>query len=118
MSDWRLLIDSPTDGVANMARDEALLVGVGEGASPPTMSWPIPHCLMIEPTETESLRTLDRFADTMIKIAIEAKETPDVLKNAPHNAKVSRLDEVTAARKPNVRWTLEKEKREKRKEKK
>ncbi len=34
---FRLLIDSPTDGVANMARDEALLVGVGEGASPPTM---------------------------------------------------------------------------------
>jgi len=74
------------------------------GFHPPTMSWPIPHCLMIEPTETESLRTLDRFADTMIKIAIEAKETPDVLKNAPHNAKVSRLDEVTAARKPNIRW--------------
>ncbi|MCZ6655166.1 MAG: aminomethyl-transferring glycine dehydrogenase subunit GcvPB [Planctomycetota bacterium] len=88
------------------------------GFHPPTMSWPIPNCLMIEPTETESLRTLNRFADTMIKIAVEARETPDVLKNAPHNAKVSRLDEVTAARKPNVRWTLEKEKREKRKEKK
>ena len=37
MSNWRLLIDSPADGVTNMARDEALLVGVGEGASPPTM---------------------------------------------------------------------------------
>jgi len=74
------------------------------GFHPPTMSWPIPHCLMIEPTDTESLRTLDRFADTMIQIAAEAKETPDVLKNAPHNAKVSRLDEVIAARKPNVRW--------------
>lgn len=88
------------------------------GFHPPTMSWPIPHCLMIEPTETESLRTLDRFADAMIKIAAEARETPEVLKQAPHNAKVSRLDEVTAARKPNVRWVLGEEKREKRKEKK
>ncbi len=75
------------------------------GFHPPTMSWPIPHCLMIEPTETESLRALGAFADTMINIAREANQNPEILKNAPHNAKVSRLDEVTAARKPNVRWT-------------
>ena len=88
------------------------------GFHPPTMSWPIAHCLMIEPTETESLRTLDRFADTMIQIAREAKESPEILKTAPHNAKVSRLDEVTAARKPDVRWTPGEGKREKRKGKK
>ncbi len=71
---------------------------------PPTMSWPVHHCLMIEPTETESLRTLDSFADCLIKIAREAKETPDLVKNAPHHAPVKRLDEVAAARKPNLRW--------------
>ncbi len=75
------------------------------GFHPPTMSWPIPHCLMIEPTETESLRTLDAFAETMIRIAREAVEAPELLTGAPHNATVGRLDEVAAARKPNVCWT-------------
>jgi glycine dehydrogenase subunit 2 len=77
------------------------------GFHPPTMSWPIPHCLMIEPTETESLRTLDAFADALIRIATEAREDPEVVRTAPHNARVSRLDEVTAARKPCVRWTAD-----------
>ncbi len=71
---------------------------------PPTMSWPVPHCLMIEPTETEALRVLDEFADAMIAINAEARSTPDVVKNAPHHAEVSRLDEVGAARKPVLRW--------------
>lgn len=74
------------------------------GFHPPTMSWPVPHCLMIEPTETESLRTLDAFAEAMMTIAREAEETPELVKGAPHNAVVRRLDEVAAARKPNVRW--------------
>jgi glycine dehydrogenase subunit 2 len=76
------------------------------GYHPPTMSWPIPHCLMIEPTETESKATLDEFADAMIQIKREAEEQPDKLKNAPHNAHVRRLDEVAAARKPVLRWPL------------
>lgn len=77
------------------------------GIHPPTMSWPVPHCLMIEPTETESLQTLDRFADVMLKIADEAANTPDVLHFAPHKMPVARLDEVGAARKPNLRWAAE-----------
>lgn len=71
---------------------------------PPTMSWPVAHCLMIEPTECESLATLDEFADAMIAIAEEAKTTPDRLHHAPLTMPVQRLDEVTAARKPDLRW--------------
>ncbi len=71
---------------------------------PPTMSWPVPHCLMIEPTETESLTTLDHFADSMIRIAEEARTQPDILHHAPHTMPVHRLDEVKAARQPDLRW--------------
>ena len=71
---------------------------------PPTMSWPVPHCLMIEPTECESLATLDAFADAMIDIAREARERPEILHHAPHTMPVHRLDEVTAARKPDLCW--------------
>ena len=71
---------------------------------PPTMSWPVPHCLMIEPTECESLATLDKFVDAMTDIADEAERAPDVLHFSPHTMPVSRLDEVTAARKPDLRW--------------
>lgn len=74
------------------------------GIHPPTMSWPIMHCLMIEPSETESLATLDRFCDVMLAMADEAEHNPDVLRNAPHNMPVGRLDEVAANRKPDVRW--------------
>ncbi len=77
------------------------------GFHPPTMSWPVPHCLMIEPTETESKATLDAFADAMIAIKREAAEQPDLLRNAPTNAPVRRLDEVGAARKPRLRWRPE-----------
>jgi len=74
------------------------------GFHPPTMSWPIAHCLMIEPTETESLATLDAFADAMLAIADEIESDPERVKSAPHHAPVSRVDEVSAARKPDVRW--------------
>jgi glycine dehydrogenase subunit 2 len=77
------------------------------GIHPPTMSWPVPHCLMIEPTECESLHTLDRFADALLKIAEEATGAPNVLHYAPHTTPVARLDEVAAARKPNLRWRPE-----------
>jgi glycine dehydrogenase subunit 2 len=53
---------------------------------------------MIEPTETESKQTLDAFVDAMLKIAEEAHKTPELLKEAPHNTYVKRLDEVKAAR--------------------
>jgi glycine cleavage system P protein (glycine dehydrogenase) subunit 2 len=74
------------------------------GIHPPTMSWPIHHCLMIEPTETESLGTLDAFADAMLAIADEIENTPDTVRSAPHTTPVRRMDEVAASRKPNVRW--------------
>lgn len=53
---------------------------------------------MIEPTETESRETLDRFAEVMLTIAREAHESPALLKTAPHVTPVARLDEVRAAR--------------------
>lgn len=76
------------------------------GIHPPTVYFPliIEECMMIEPTETESKETLDRFIEAMIQIAKEAKESPEIIQEAPHNTQVSRLDEVTAARKPIVRW--------------
>lgn len=74
------------------------------GFHPPTMSWPVAHCLMIEPTETESLATLDAFAEAMARIAEEASTHPERLHEAPHSTPVSRLDEVAAARRPDLRW--------------
>lgn len=67
---------------------------------PPTNYFPliVHEALMIEPTETENKQTLDHFADVMIKIAEEARTDPDLLKNAPHNTPVGRVDEVKAAK--------------------
>jgi len=70
------------------------------GFHPPTNYFPliVHESLMIEPTETESKQVLDEFADAMIKIAEEAHNSPELLKEAPHNTPVGRLDEVKAAR--------------------
>jgi glycine dehydrogenase subunit 2 len=59
---------------------------------------------MIEPTETESRETLDRFIGAMLAIDREIREQPDVVKAAPSRSKVSRLNEVKAAREPDLRW--------------
>ena len=59
---------------------------------------------MIEPTETESLATLDHFVEAMLDIADEIEKNPEVVRTAPHTTPVKRLDEVSASRKPNVRW--------------
>jgi glycine cleavage system P protein (glycine dehydrogenase) subunit 2 len=77
------------------------------GFHPPTIYFPlvVRGALMMEPTETESKESLDRFIDTMIQIAREAEEDPDLLRKAPQRVKVRRLDEVQAARKPKLRWT-------------
>ncbi|HEY8693390.1 MAG TPA: aminomethyl-transferring glycine dehydrogenase subunit GcvPB, partial [Chloroflexota bacterium] len=64
----------------------------------------VDECLLIEPTESESKRTLDNFAAVMRQIAREAGEDPELLTTAPHYSPVGRLDEVTAARKPILRW--------------
>jgi glycine dehydrogenase subunit 2 len=70
------------------------------GIHPPTMHWPVHDCLMIEPTETESLSTLDRFVTAMESIAKEIELNPEILKSAPQQGPMGRLDEVAAARSP------------------
>ncbi|MCX7790964.1 MAG: aminomethyl-transferring glycine dehydrogenase subunit GcvPB [Chloroflexaceae bacterium] len=79
------------------------------GFHPPTVYFPliVPEALMIEPTETESKRTLDAFIQAMRQIAREAVETPDLLHQAPTKAPVRRLDEVRAARQPVLRYDAE-----------
>ena len=76
------------------------------GYHPPTIYFPliVPEAIMIEPTETENKETLDRFCNVMIAIAREAKEEPQKLRDAPRTTPVARLDEVGAARKPDVAW--------------
>jgi len=76
------------------------------GHHPPTIYFPlvVSGALMIEPTETETPETLDSFIDAMLAIAAEAKDDPDLVKNAPYSTPVRRLDEARAARKPVLRW--------------
>jgi glycine dehydrogenase subunit 2 len=76
------------------------------GYHPPTIYFPliVHEAIMIEPTETESKEILDAFCDAMMAIAKEAKENPEGVKSAPVTTPVSRLDEVLAARKPDVCW--------------
>jgi glycine dehydrogenase subunit 2 len=77
------------------------------GIHPPTIYFPliVDEAIMVEPTETESRATLDHFAEVMRQIARECETSPDVVRGAPHYQVVGRLDEVTAARKPVLRWT-------------
>ncbi|HVU45505.1 MAG TPA: aminomethyl-transferring glycine dehydrogenase subunit GcvPB [Terracidiphilus sp.] len=76
------------------------------GFHPYTVSFPliVPGALMIEPTESESVEELDLFIDAMRSIAHEVEENPELVKTAPRSTRVSRLDEVQAARKPILRW--------------
>jgi glycine dehydrogenase subunit 2 len=118
--DYHLKYDSPTlhecvfsdkiqkeNGISNIDIAKRL---IDYGVHPPTMSFPlIVHgALMIEPTETESKRDLDIFIDAMKKIAQEAKQNPEILKSAPHQSYVRRLDETAAARNPVLKWEKEK----------
>jgi glycine dehydrogenase subunit 2 len=79
---------------------------IDKGFHPPTIYFPltVEEGMLIEPTETETLETLDAFADALLEIAREAREDPELVKSAPHDAPVRRLDEATAARQPNLRW--------------
>ncbi len=72
------------------------------GFHPPTVYFPlvVSGSFMVEPTETESKEDIDQFIHAVKEIVAEAKENPDKLKTAPHLTKVTRLDEVAAARKP------------------
>ncbi|MEM4935116.1 MAG: aminomethyl-transferring glycine dehydrogenase subunit GcvPB, partial [Thermoplasmata archaeon] len=78
------------------------------GVHAPTIYFPliVEEALMIEPTETESKENLDKLAEIMIKIAQEAKENPELLKSAPQNTAVKRIDEVEAARNPVLSWKM------------
>jgi len=78
------------------------------GFHPPTVSFPlvVEEALMVEPTETETLETLDAFADAVAAIRQEAETDPDLLREAPHRTVVRRLDEAGAARRPNLCWPL------------
>ncbi|HET7148746.1 MAG TPA: aminomethyl-transferring glycine dehydrogenase subunit GcvPB [Candidatus Nitrosopolaris sp.] len=77
------------------------------GVHPPTIYFPliVPEALMIEPTETESRESLETFASALLSIAKELLENPELVSSAPHNTPIRRLDEVLAARKPNLRWS-------------
>ena len=79
------------------------------GYHPPTVYFPliVSEALMIEPTECESKETLDEFIQTMRRIAEEAENNPEIVKTAPYNTVVSRLDEALAARKPVLKWEKE-----------
>ena len=76
------------------------------GFHPMTIYFPlvVPGAMMIEPTESEGREELDLFIEAMRSIAREAHENPELVKNAPHNTRIGRLDEATAARKPVLRW--------------
>ena len=76
------------------------------GFHPYTVSFPliVDGALMIEPTETESMRELDSFADALISIAKEVEENPELVLKAPYSTRTAKVDEVAAARKPILRW--------------
>ena len=76
------------------------------GFHAPTMYFPlvVPEALMIEPTETESKETLDAFIEVLRRIDAEAAEDESFLHGAPYETPVSRLDEASAARRPELRW--------------
>src|SRR5229473_3040152 len=76
------------------------------GFHPYTTAFPliVPGALMIEPTESEPKEELDLFIEAMKSIAAEVEEDPQFVLDAPHNTRISRLDETAAARKPVLRW--------------
>jgi len=77
---------------------------IDHGIHPPTIYFPliVPEALMIEPTETESKETLDRFVDAMKAIHREAESDPETLRHAPHTRSIGRPDEVSAVKNPRL----------------
>ena len=95
-------------GVTAMDVAKALL---DYGIHPPTMYFPliVHEALMAEPTETEDRETLDEAIEVFHKIYQQAHENPQSLKDSPHLTPIGRPDEVTAARKPVLRYRWETE---------
>jgi glycine dehydrogenase subunit 2 len=93
-------------GVSTLDIAKAIL---DEGIHPPTIYFPliVEEALMIEPTETESVETLDRFVDVMHQIAQRAESDPASVKRAPVTTPVGRLDEAAAARRPDLRYRFD-----------
>lgn len=91
------------NGVSTLHIAKALMDG---NTHPPTVYFPliVHEAIMIEPTESENKEKLDEFIETMIKIAQEAKTNPENILSAPHTTPVKKIDEVTAARKPDLKY--------------
>ena len=79
---------------------------IDEGIHPPTMYFPliVHEALMLEPTETEGIETLDHAAEVLRMLYRKAFEDAESMHTAPHNMPIGRPDEVQAARKPVLRW--------------
>ncbi|MDW7681569.1 MAG: aminomethyl-transferring glycine dehydrogenase subunit GcvPB, partial [bacterium] len=79
------------------------------GFHAPTVYFPliVNEALMIEPTETESIEMLDAFADALIRILDEIEKNPELVRSAPHQAPVARLDDVRAVKEPDVCFKFE-----------
>lgn len=92
------------NGVSTLNIAKALMDG---NTHPPTVYFPliVHEAIMIEPTESENKEKLDEFVDTMIDIAKEAKINPEKILTAPHTTPVKKIDEVTAARHPDLKYT-------------
>ncbi|HLT90519.1 MAG TPA: aminomethyl-transferring glycine dehydrogenase subunit GcvPB [Woeseiaceae bacterium] len=95
--------EAKTVGLTAMDLAKALL---DRGFHAPTTYFPllVPECLLIEPTETETRETLDRFVDAMVAIAREAESDIERVKAAPRSTPVRRLDDVQAARRLDLAW--------------
>jgi len=91
------------NGVSTLHIAKALMDG---NTHPPTVYFPliVHEAIMIEPTESENKQILDEFIDTMIKIAEECKINPQNILDAPHTTPVKKIDEVTAARHPDLNY--------------
>lgn len=91
-------------GVSTLNIAKALMDG---NTHPPTVYFPliVHEAIMIEPTESENKEKLDEFVETMINIANEAKINPEKILAAPHSTPVKKIDEVTAARHPDLKYT-------------
>ena len=102
-----LINDGAREGVAGATTLDVAKRLLDYGFHAPTIYFPLlfHQAIMIEPTETESLDTLDSFIGVMRKIAEEAAADPEMLHSAPHNTPIGRPDETTAARQPVLKYT-------------
>ena len=91
-------------GVSTLNIAKALMDG---NTHPPTVYFPliVHEAIMIEPTESEQKERMDEFVQTMIQIAQDAKDNPEKILAAPHTTPVRKIDEVTAARHPDLKYT-------------